>query len=67
MARMVAIGEVRITEQAFYRWRKRYAGIGTDQPKEPKRIQSENQRLRKAVSDLTLDKLILTEGTRRNF
>ncbi|WP_188479901.1 IS3 family transposase [Primorskyibacter flagellatus] len=63
MARIDAIREVRITEQTYYRWRKRYGGMGTDQLKELKRLQKENERLRKAVSDLTLDKLILTEAT----
>ena len=64
MARVDAIREVRITEQAFYRWRKQYGGMGTDQLKELKRLQKENERLRKAVSDLTLDKLILAEAAR---
>lgn len=62
MSRVDAIREVRITEQTFYRWRKQYGGMGTDQLKELKRLQKENERLRKAVSDLTLDKLILTEA-----
>ena len=57
---MGAIREVRITEQTYYRWRKQYGGMGTDQLKELKRLQNENERLRKAVSDLTLDKLILS-------
>ncbi|MEZ5879435.1 MAG: IS3 family transposase [Nitratireductor sp.] len=64
MARVDAIREVRITEQTFYRWRKQYGGMGTDQLKELKRLQKENERLRKAVSDLTLDKLILAEAAR---
>ena len=64
MARVDAIREVRITEQTYYRWRKQYGGMGTDQLKELKRLQRENERLRKAVSDLTLDKLILTEAAR---
>lgn len=67
MARIDAIREVRITEQTFYRWRKAYGGMGTDQLKELKRLQKENERLRKAVSDLTLDKLILSEAARGNF
>ena len=58
--RVDAIREVRITEQTYYRWRKQYGGMGTDQLKELKRLQKENERLRKAVSDLTLDKLILS-------
>ncbi len=67
MARVDAIREVRITEQTYYRWRRQYGGMGTDQLKELKRLQKENERLRKAVSDLTLDKLILTEAARGNF
>ena len=66
-ARIDAIREVRITEQTFYRWRKQYGGMGTVQLKELKRLQKENERLRRAVSDLTLDKLILTEASRGNF
>ena len=67
MARIDAIREVRITEQIFYRYRKQYGGMGTAQLKELKRLQKENERLRRAVSDLTLDKLILTEAVRGNF
>ena len=67
MARIDAIREVRITEQIFYRYRKQYSGMGTAQLKERKRLQKENERLRRAVSDLTLDKLILTEAARGNF
>ena len=67
MARMDAIREVRITEQTYHRWRKQYGGMGTDQLRELKRLQKENERLRKAVSDLTLDKLILAEAAKGNF
>ncbi len=67
MQRLDAICEVRITEQTYYRWRRRYGGMGTDQLKELKRLQKENERLRKAVSDLTLDKLILKEAARGNL
>ena len=56
-----------ISQQTYYRWRKQYGGMGTDQLKELKRLQKENERLRKAVSDLTLDKLILKEAARGNF
>ena len=62
-----AIRQVQITEQTFYRWRKQCGGMGTAQLKELKRLQKENERLRRAVSDLSLDKLILTEATRGNF
>lgn len=67
MARIDAIREVSVTEQTYYRWRKKYGGMGTDQLRELKRVQKENERLRRAVSDLTLDKLILTEAAKGNF
>ena len=67
MARVDAIREVCITEQTYYRWRKQYGGMGTDQLRDLKRLQKENERLRKAVSDLTLDKLILAEAAKGNF
>jgi transposase len=66
MARIDAIRQISITKQTFYLWRKQYGGMGTDQLKELKRLQKENERLRRAVSDLTLDKLILTEAPRGN-
>ena len=62
-----ACKKIGVTEQTYYRWRKQYGGMGTDQLKELKRLQKENERLRKAVSDLTLDKLILKEAARGNF
>ena len=67
MARIDAIREIRITEQIFCRYRKQYGGMGTAQIKELKPLQKENERLRRAVSDLNLDKLILTEAARGNF
>lgn len=67
MARIDAIKEIRVVEQTYYRWRKQYGGMGTDQVRELKRLQKENDRLRRAVSDLTLDKLILVEAARGNF
>ncbi|WP_155276178.1 IS3 family transposase [Solemya velum gill symbiont] len=63
-ARIDAIREIGITEQTYYRWRKKYGGMGIDQLKELKRLQKENERLRKAVSDLTLDKQILSEAAK---
>lgn len=66
-SRVDAIRQVCITEQTYYRWPKQYGGMGTDQLKEPKRLQKENTRLRKAVSDVTLDKLILAEAARGNY
>ena len=51
-----------ISEQTYYRWRKEYGGIHIDQAKRFKALEQENARLRKAVSNLTLDKLILEEA-----
>jgi transposase-like protein len=67
MARLDAIRQIGVVEQTYYRWRKQYGGMGVDQWKELKRLHKENDRLRKAVSDLTLDKLILKEAARGNF
>jgi len=58
MKRIDAIREIEVVEQTYYRWRKHYGGMGRDQVKELKRLQKENERLRRAVSDLTLDKLV---------
>ena len=66
-ARIDAIREIGVVEQTYYRWRKQYGGMGTDQLKELKRLQKENDRLRRAVSDLTLEKLILSKAARGNF
>ena len=51
-----------VSEQSYYRWRKEYGGLRTDQAKRLKDLEKENGRLRKAISDLTLDKLILKEA-----
>ncbi len=67
MPRLDAIRQIGVVEQTYYRWRKQYGGMGVDQLKELKRLQKENERLRRAVSDLTLDKLILNEAARGNF
>ena len=65
--RIDAIRSIGVTEQTYYRWRKEYGGMGTDQVKELKRLQKENEHLRRAISDLTLEKLILREAARGNF
>ena len=62
-----ACRRIAVSEQTYYRWRKHYGGMGTDQLKELRRLQKENERLSRAVSDLTLDKLILTEASRGNY
>ena len=65
--RIDATSLIGVSEQTYYRWRKQYGGMGTDQVKELKRLQKENDHLRRAVSDLTLEKLILKEAARGNF
>ena len=65
--RLDAIRSIGVSEQTYYRWRKQYGGMGKDQVKELKRLQKENDHLRRAVSDLTLEKLILREAARGNF
>ena len=67
MSRLDAIRKIGVVEQTCYRWRTQYGGMGVDQLKELKRQQQDNERLRRTVSDLTLDKLILTEAARGNF
>ena len=67
MSRLDAISQIGIVEQTHYRWRKQYGGMGIDQLKELKRLQKDNAQLRRVVSDLTLDKLILKEAARGNF
>jgi transposase-like protein len=62
-----AVRQVGTTQQTYYRWRKLYGGMGRAQLKRLKELEKENQHLRRAVSDLTLDKLILTEAARGNF
>jgi len=56
-----------ISEQSYYRWRREYGGLRVDQAKRLKELEKENARLRRAVSDLTLDKLILKEVAEGNF
>ena len=56
-----------ISAVTYYRWRKEYGGLSFSQAKHLKELERENLRLRRAVSDLTLDKLILQEAARGNF
>jgi putative transposase len=56
-----------IAEQTFYRWRREYGGLKVEQAKRLRALEQENTRLRRAVADLTLDKLILQEAVRGNF
>jgi transposase-like protein len=56
-----------ISEVSYYRWRKEYGGLNVSQAKRLKELERENARLRQAISDLTLDKLILQEAARGNY
>lgn len=62
-----AVRSIGVTDVTYYRWRREFGGLKTDQVKRMKELELENQRLRKAVSDLTLDKLILKEAASGNF
>lgn len=56
-----------MTEVTYYRWRNEYGGLKSDQVKRLKELETENTRLRRVVSDLTLDKLIRAEAAKGNF
>ena len=62
-----AVRSIGVTDVTYYRWRSEFGGLKADQVKRMKDLELENQRLRKAVSDLTLDKLILSEAAKGNF
>ena len=53
--------QIGVTDQTYYRWRKGYGGMRVDQAKRLKELETENARLKRAVADLTVDKLILKE------
>ena len=62
-----AIRTIGVTEVTYYRWRQEFGGLKSDQVKRLKNLEAENARLRRAVSDLTLDKMILAEAARGNY
>jgi putative transposase len=62
-----AIRSIGVTEVTYYRWRQEFGGLKSNQVKRLKHLEVENSRLRRAVSDLTLDKLILQEAARGNY
>ena len=62
-----AIRQIGVSEVTYYRWRQEYGGLKADQVRRLKELEQENGRLRRAVSGLTLDKLILQEAARGNF
>ena len=62
-----AVRSIGVTDVPYYRWRNEYGGLRGDQVKRLKELETENGRLRRAVSDLALDKLILAEAAKGNF
>jgi putative transposase len=62
-----AIRQIGVTEVSYYRWRQEFGGLKGDQVRRLKELEQENARLRRAVSDLTLDKLILAEAAKGNY
>ena len=62
-----AIRQIGVTEVTYYRWRNEYGALKSDQVKRLKELETENARLRRAVSDLTLEKLILKEAASGNW
>jgi len=71
LAQGMKVGEIcrklEVAEQSYYRWRREYGGLKTSQAKRMKDLERENSRLKKAVADLTLDKLVLREALEGNY
>ena len=62
-----AVRAIGVSEPSYYRWRAEYGGLKLDQVKRLKQLEAENARLRKAVADLTLERLVLKEAASGNF
>ena len=62
-----AVRAIGVTETTYYRWRAEYGGLKLDQVRRLKALEQENTRLRKAVAELTLEKLVLKEAASGNF
>ncbi|MFT5508475.1 MAG: putative transposase [Hyphomicrobiaceae bacterium] len=62
-----AIRQIGVTEITYYRWRKEFGGLQTNQVRRIKDLEQENARLRRTVSDLTIDKMILSEASKGNY
>jgi transposase-like protein len=62
-----ACKQIGVSEQTYYRWRKEYGGMDTEQLKRLKELEKENARLKRVVADLSLEKAILAEAARGNF
>ncbi len=71
LAQGQTVGEVcrriGVSEQSYYRWRKEYGGLKVEQARRLKELEHENARLKRAIAELTLDKLILKEAAEGNF
>ncbi len=71
LAKGRSVGEVAkqlgITDQTYYRWRREYGGLKTDQARRLKELERETARLKRVVADLTLDKAILKEAANPNW
>ena len=63
----LACRKIAVIVQAYYRWRKEYGGMGTEQLKRLKELEKENARLRRAIADLSLEKTTLAEAAKGNF
>ena len=63
----MACRKIAVTEQTYYRWRKEYGGMGTEQLKRLKELEKENVRLKRVVAGLSLEKAILAEAAKGNF
>lgn len=59
--------KLEITETTFYRWKRKYGGLGVSELRELRQLRDENTRLKRVVADLTLDKQILQESVRKKF
>ncbi len=63
----LAVRDIAVSQHTYYRWRTEYGGLNLDQAKKLKLLERENARLKRAVAELTLDKLILKEAAEGNF
>lgn len=61
------IRQVGVSEQTFYRWKKKYSGLEVDQVRELKQVREENVRLKRIVADLTMDKAMLQDVLSKKF
>jgi putative transposase len=61
------VRRIGITEQTFYRWKKQYAGLDSDQARQLKQLQEENERLKRIVAELSLDKAMLADVIKKKW